>query len=68
MQDAQLAGQCEARDLRLEAHELRDLELKAKQEKALLQAELPGTKKELKMASLGRHPLRIKLVPLTRKY
>ena len=50
-----------ARDLRLaelkEARELRELELKAEQEKALLEAEKEAAAREheLKMASLGKH-------------
>ena len=72
LQDAQLAAQCEeaqraeaeaqkARDLRLAqlkgARELRELELKAEKEKALLAAELESAacEHELKMASLGKH-------------
>ena len=51
----------EARDLRLaelkEACELRELELKAEKEKALLAAELEAAAREheLRMASLGKH-------------
>ena len=50
-----------ARDLRLaelkEARELRELELKAEKEKALLAAELEAAAREheLQMASLGKH-------------
>ena len=41
-----------------EAHELRELELKAEQQKALLEAEKEASAREheLKMASLGKHP------------
>ena len=69
-EEAQKARE-EARELRLaelkEARELRELELKAEKEKALLAAELEAAAREheLKMASLGKHALQIKLVPLT---
>ena len=60
-----------ARDLRLaelkESRELRELELKAEQEKALLEAEKEAAahEHEIKMASLGKQSLQIKLVSLT---
>ena len=59
--DAEKAACEEARELRLaklkEAGELRELELKAVKEKALLVAELEAAARghELKMASLGKH-------------
>ena len=65
LQDAQFAeaqkAREAARDLRLaelkEARELRELELKAEQEKALLEAEKEAAAREheLKMAGLGKH-------------
>ena len=61
--EAEAQKACEAaRELRLpelkKARELRELELKAEQEKALLEAEkeAPTREHELKMASLGKHP------------
>ena len=61
LQDAQFAEAQKARELRLaelkEARELRELELKAEQEKALIEAEKEAAAREheLKMASLGKH-------------
>ena len=69
--DLRLAELKEARELReleLKAErEKRDLEIKAEQEKALLEAEKEAAAREheLKMAGLGKHSPRIKLVPLT---
>ena len=61
LQDAQFAEAQKARELRLaelkEARELRELELKAEQEKELIEAEKEAAVREheLKMASLGKH-------------
>ena len=69
--NAKKAARKEARELRLaelkEAREWRELELKAEKEKALLEAkkEAAVREHELQMARLGKHPLRIELVPLT---
>ena len=60
LQDTQLAAAQKARDLRMaelkDAHELRELELKAEKEKALLLAELEAAahEHELQMARWGK--------------